>query len=527
MPSSNQDIRARIKAVPFSLPISVIAAAEAEAAAAAAAEGELKWKCPDLPDLSAIEAVAKALNKGIGVLSKVLSVLDPILRLVELFVTAFNSINSIILAFINLAQNELNKWAEDIAGSGIFFNMLVPPVLDPTLVSDVNWQGLSSGGFQGFLKRLQVSFYNTSDPNRPKFSADATVGGMILMIDAESFDTFFKNMNTINNLFDFVEFLPITTELPPPTNIRAHSEKDDDGKLGIKLMWDAAPIRPAVYRVRRSTTPGGEIKKVKEIPTKLGGKDGFIRALGYRKKEKKWPTQVIRYYEPVGLVASNPITGNSSFIDSNVTNGVQYYYTIESGFPPVYGPLSTEVAVEADGDDCIPKEVAETIEHENGRIELVGIGLGSLGQWSTIQARSLLPFFPILISQMNKLINTLKGMIKDASSSFGDFVQGIKDRIESYIDLVELILVIIERIASISFGDLAFLNVPPESGGIQNFMRRVRAAEPPEGGFTGPEGITAGMVFVYGTTQADVTLSKEREEANAKIAKVFELLGGS
>jgi hypothetical protein len=52
---------------------------------------------------------------------------------------------------------------------------------------------------------------------------------------------------------------------------------------------------------------------------------------------------------------------------------------------------------------------------------------------------------------------------------------------------------------------IAYLNVPPESGGMQVFLQRVRNAQG-SNDFSGSNGITVGIVLTYGGSVGKVAL---------------------
>lgn len=528
---SSIDIKAKVQAIPYSQPVATVTeeqlAAEAqaaaeEAAASAPADGDLEWKGFQSPDIGVLEGVQKIANGVVSKLETIVNLLNPVLQFLELFISAFNSFSAAIESLINTAQGIVDDFSSDLANAGVFFNVLVPPALNLELFQNKEYQKLASGGYEGFLTRLQVSLNNAADPNRPIFTSGASVGGLLIMIDAESYDDFFQNINTLNNLFSFMGLLPVMDAPPPPTNLRGESGYFSDGdetKFGIRLTWDAPAIKAPLFSIGRSTDSGGTKKEDAEyIPDKLWGKDGFIRALRIRKATGKWPTRTFYEYDRIGTTAANPVSGAGAFLDTDVEEGKDYYYVVFSGFPPIYGGPSTETRVTADKSGCIPEGMVGVVQHEGGNLEFMGVGLGSLGQWSSLQLKAVLPFVPTLVEQLNKLLGTIKGMVKTGSSAFGDFLEGIQAKINKYVDLIDIVGSIIEKITNLDFGTIAMLNVPPEEGGVSHFMERVRSAEPLGDGFTGPEGITMGIVIMYGAS-SNVPGGADNIEANAERVK--------
>jgi len=67
---------------------------------------------------------------------------------------------------------------------------------------------------------------------------------------------------------------------------------------------------------------------------------------------------------------------------------------------------------------------------------------------------------------------------------------------------------------------IAYLNVPAETGGVDNFVKRIVNAKRPPEGFTGPSGFTAGIVFVYGAISS-VDIPESEIKA---IKKAFDII---
>lgn len=509
------------------------------------------WTSWDSDYTSIPKGTIKTLNKGLKKLQKTSEVLGKIMKFLELFLTSFNSFSSLVSSMLDFVETEVNKWAKDIAGAGVYFNALFPPAFNKNMFFNNNWQKLSSGGFKGFLSRLQVSLNNTADPNRPVFSSNAKVGGVIILVDTETMDEFFKSWKQLSELFDFVNLLPFNLKPQPPTNIRGKSklEKTEDGKNKYKILlqMDAPDVRPAGlglymnYRISRSIVPGGVLKVEHPIPTKLGGKDGFFAGLRYRissffsdkysKPRGNWPPKLVYAYEdldPPVIIFSNLVNGSGSFIDDKIPvddNGdpvhKQYYYVVETGFSSegedwIGGPRSNEVMVPVEK-SCVDSGESAVIKHEKGRLEYIKAGWGGLGKWSSIQTKFLLPFMPKLIKMLEKAMKTIRGMVKNTTDSFSDFIEGIQEKFETYSFMVDLMMSMIKQILKMSLGpQMAFLYVDPKKGGIEEFMNRVRNAKQPERGFSDSKGFTAGIVFMFGGFSYDPSGNDNKEVINAE-----------
>jgi len=298
--STTVDVRARLRAIPFVTPPPppALAAAAEEAAAEAASEASAKkaaeelklkageWKEFDLNLDIFPTAPITLLDKSIGVLQKILNIITPILKLVQLFLSSFVSFSMLVKALISGVKTVINQWLQDLLGSGVYMNILVPPTFLKGS-GNFNYKRMATGGFEGFIGRLSVSMYNRADPNRPIFTPKASVGGFIILVDTESLDEFFTTMKALNNLFSFMDTFPLHMEAPPPVNVRTVygnfvSNEYPEGRNGVQLKWDAPPGFGGLlswYRISRSKSAGGILTTEHKIPEKLGGPDGFVRAV--------------------------------------------------------------------------------------------------------------------------------------------------------------------------------------------------------------------------------------------------------
>lgn len=542
MASSSRDISASVKIYPRSYPTEPIVpvapneigpgnvpdtppATTPTPEAEEAAKGK-EWIAFGLNFSSQLDGPAKILD-GLGTaldgLEAVANIISSVLQIMQFFVNSFFSLTNIIDSAIGAAQNAINSWLTDLSGAGVFMNIIYPPAFYKSNLRDVRLSKLSTGGFKGFLTRLGTSFYNTSDPQRPDFSEDAVIGGLIILVDSSSADQFFASMNTLNDLFDFQTALPIQTDPPPPSRIKAYTIREVEGdgapeaKYKIKVEWDGPSIKPMFYRVKRSNQPGGIKVTIKGPPKDVTLKE-FFKAVKKKIQTKEWDPITKYVYDDElkdNIVNANPVTGGGSYIDENVEVGKTYYYVVESGYTKFssdryWGKKSNQAIAKVQ--TCVPANSVGVVEHEGG-IELDGNpGIGvSPGSWSSIQIKHFLPGFVPLIDQINKLINTMRGTTVNSSKTYGKFVEGIIDRIENYKNIVEALTALVEKLTSLELtGNVAFLNVPPEEGGVSNFMERVKSAQPPEGiNFSGKSGITAGITIIYGSPNNPITSARE------------------
>ena len=523
------------------------------------ADNPEKWNVVKYVNIIPVEVI-KVLDKAISALSTVVNLLTKILKFLAFFISAFNSFSVILQTFILFAQKQIQKLSDDIAGAGVYMNILVPP--DFSLNAIKGQSSLAQGGFDGFIQRFRVSLNNTADKNAPHFSDTAQVGGLILLLDTETLYDFFKGLDFLASMFDFMDLIPMNTKPSPPINLRGSFgyflQPDNTMLPGVKLDWDAPNVRGFTsYRISRSRKSGGITKITHPIPTKLIGpkkheEEGIIQAALIRLASgaKEWPAVSVQAYDdktfnPVNIsgtnapkiplvtqgpvvVAANPVNGGGSYIDYSVDkeNNGQYYYVIESGYPiGLWGPRCPELMVPTIPKNCIGVNQAAVVEHPGG-IESIGIGSPSLGQWSSIQTKSILPFLPKILDFINKFVASLAGALKTNTKALNDFLTGIQKSFEkqkNYLDVLIGMIVAIENFFS-GLPVVGFLNINPQKGGTANFINRVINAQKPAKGFSGPSGYTMGIVFVYGEV---VNLEDMSDADKAQYKALIKAIGKS
>jgi hypothetical protein len=494
---------------------------------------------------------------------------------------------SILQTFITFSRKIINEILGNLGEAGLFVNIFVPPAFIQAFSNNLDWQSLSNGGFPGFLSRLKVALNNTSDINRPQFGEDGIVGGLIFLADAETLDDFFNSLKFIVSLFD-MDFPFITSPPPPRNiRATSGYIKQPDGKtkFGVRLEWDAPSlIGFEKYKLSRSRISGGVTKEQHLMPTKLVGRkgheeEGIITAIKIRlakrrpvranyatndeykkalKDYKQWPATLIQVYEDIRFgkltplflpladalnllsdseqkklgvqrepvyVKPNLVDYSGVYIDYDLVPDKEatYYYVIQSGSNS-FGPYSNEVSVTAIPKGCIPGNASGTVDQPGGNVERISVGFGALGMWSSITAKNLIPFIPIISDFINRFLDTLQGGLKTCNKAFVDFLLGIVEKFESYLAMLEAIsdmIIALENFFS-NIPKIAMLLVPTAKGGIDGFMSRVESAEKPESGFSGVSGITMGVVFLWGVSIFDP--KKIGEEWDEKIAEISSAL---
>jgi hypothetical protein len=485
----------------------------------------------------------EAMDKGLSKILTIIEALMSVIKLLQMFISAFGSLMGAINAFISLVQGQIKKIGNSLGQAGIFVNILVPPAF----IKSFSLTNLTTGGFDGFLQRLKVSLYNDADKNRPVFKDNGVVGGLILAADTETLDDFFKAMDFISGLFSFSDLFPFNISPPPPRNVRSYTGyfKQIDGKTlkyGIKLQWDAPPIQALwSYRITRSRIDGGKWSEKTVIPKKLLGpkgkeEQGLLTAMMMRLfgDKKEWPKEIVREYEDAlqdNIVPANGINGGGMYMDYSIDKSKEatYYYVIESGFPPLlWGPRSPQIIVQSIPTNCVNNNKYGVIVNKNNQVEFVSKGVGALGQWSSIKVDIILPFLPTVVTFVDNFLESLKGGLKSNTKAFVDFLKGIVEKFKVYVAMLEAVVTMITALENFfsSAPKIMALNVPPSSGGTDNFVKRVMEAKKPSN-TSGKGGMTVGVCMVYGASWNNPLSGFNSPAIDAQmktIGKAFELI---
>jgi len=139
-----------------------------------------------------------------------------------------------------------------------------------------------------------------------------------------------------------------------------------------------------------------------------------------------------------------------------------------------------------------------------------------------------LPWVGELVDFIDKFLEQMQGLATDASDSFVEFIKQLKDKITYFIGLVRLFAKMLTALKEILSGlpSIAFLFLPPKSGGNEEFMKRVKSAKiaPPGEPFSGPSGITVGIVLMYGFDSSIAEAYTAGGPAREALQKSFDTL---
>jgi hypothetical protein len=279
------------------------------------------------------------------------------------------------------------------------------------------------------------------------------------------------------------------------------------------------------------------MKSVSSLPRKLGGKDGLIAVIKkmFSTGKADLPQKLeYEYKDDAGLFTPVTVMANS-FLDDNLdaeinmadgtfkVNVKEYFYVIEtvSLFTPSSKSVPCRVVIKGCQDGSSTSSV---IDHGDGIYEKVGPGAAWQYPWMSIRPFEMVPAIDLFASTLKKALKMISGMIMSVSNSFSDYAKALIKKIESYIALIGIIKTLISSLMEIFQlpPGIYFIMITPEEGGLDNFMSRLRSASPPQGiKFSGPTGITAGAVMLYGAPSAN-----ELTALNTSFGLIGKILGG-
>jgi hypothetical protein len=530
--------------------------------------GSSSWKKVSTINLPFVKNTISFLNKSvITPLSTLVSLLEKILKIVQLFISTFNSFSQLLLAVINYAQSLVDQYATSALDFGFYAAAFAPPAFYKK-AKGVNDFSMSRGGFNGFITRLQSSLDNTKDNNRPVFGNFDIVGGWVILIDSETLDDVMVGLDQLSKMFDFMKLFGLNLTPPPPTNLRGTCGEFQQGSatapsFGVKIEWDNNYIASA-YNIYRSQVQGGIETTYSYTPTNLmdnkdTGEVGLITVMwdnienaiasisgssDHINVDALLPEKTEGLYNDPQFNNGHPVTvintGGPSlnYIDQFFTaksgsNGIdqittvdlngntvpltQVFYVIKSTvLPPAIleGPKSIELDVTIKTCNDV-LSTANTIPQSNGRFEFLSAGIGQLNSWTSIHGSAMLPWFKEIIKVFDKMFDSLRGMVTNASKAFSQFLNDLAKRIEFYVSIINTMVFVVNAFEKFLLGpSISFLVLPPATGGMDTFVQRIQNARQPAGQkFSGPEGVSIGVVITYGVGAGSKAIATEMGKA--------------
>lgn len=475
--------------------------------------GELVWKEWSLGiDLSAYESIAEDSQKVLESLDAISQVLVIVLKILRIFSNSLKSLTGGLKVIIKMAVKTITQTIESLSSIGGYATAIIPDFDERSSI----FQFPINGGFQEFKSRVSASCLSTTDPNAPKFGPKDLVGGWVIAMgsgvnDPELLADMVKNFEILAKFFGFKNPMP-----SPPRNFKAtpglYNEPGSattDKKLGVKLTWEHPGTPVSGFQLSRSKNYKGSITK--EI---IEGKS--VNVMKYANEDFNEESPVEFKVIPGKL--------KYSYIDFEVEDNQPYYYIVHSTagfeffreggfFERVSSPIATQ-PVGVIPRNCIPISELQkylTLDEDGNPVDPSNLE----SEWVVVTVRSLLGNqMDQLLNLLDKTANKLLGIVATPSDAINDYIQFYEQRIRGYMNTVNKISNIIQRISSYKLqGSVLLLDVPIEAGGIEGFVNRFNSAEiDPQFVNTGQgrqtagvssnvgdlEGIFAGVVIIWG-----------------------------
>jgi hypothetical protein len=468
-------------------------------------------------DLGGLKELSDAIKSFLEVVDKITKVVTTLVKLMRIFSSDFKSLSRLLKVLLKIVVKKIQDLIDGFTSTGVYMSLVFPnfDTRRPKFVLPIN------GGYKEFVANVNARCLNSKDEDAPHFGKGDVVGGLIIgMIGGTNDPGFLQDL--INNFMLLGRLFRFQPPTPSPAkNLTAVAgfyknpdPKDKTLKLGVKVSWEHPGTPLSGFLVKRSSKRDGTVVTRKNE----AGKDEVIRIYKDEKFEKKFPL--------INVVVGRP---KYHIVDFDVTPGDLYFYKVftttgydfldsHPTFQRIESPLATK-SVFAIPKNKIPLSelAAETVYDINGnRVHSEEFE----GDWQSFTLRTLLgPEIDALLSQMDRLTDKLSGMISTSSDAVSDYIKFFEKKIKFYMDIVNKIANIIERLSQLRLsGTFLLLSVDPEKGGMVNFVRKFNSAVLTEevgalqvGNKGKPmkvtelmdKGLMAGVILLYGFPQLD------------------------
>jgi len=225
--------------------------------------GILEWSVATLQLPKEIKETAEGLSDILGVFVTVLELLNVVLETVKVFIIDLTDPAKLLIKALITILEQLKKQLE---ASGIYFLPLLPteskisPTLTPEAFTGIDVTGLQfavgdrfnsiKGGSKAFINKICASLDDPADTNRPKFSADAKAGCLVLAMDSGNIFPLIQKIYKMARIFQ----LEFKVNFNPPSSITGIAGKDK-----CRVTFTAAEgALPNAYVIFRSEVQGGE-----------------------------------------------------------------------------------------------------------------------------------------------------------------------------------------------------------------------------------------------------------------------------
>lgn len=468
-------------------------------------------------DLGGIEELTKAVESFLKVVDNITKVVTALVKLMRIFTSDFKSLSRLLKVLLKIVVKKIQELLDGFTSTGIYMSIIFPDfdTRKPKFVLPVN------GGYKEFLAGVNTRCLNSKDEDAPHFGKGDVVGGLVIgMIGGTNDPAFLQDL--INNFIVLGRLFRFQPPTPSPAkNVTAVAGfyKDPDRsvktlKLGVKVSWEHPGTPLSGFIVKRSKNRDGTKVTVKNE----AGKEEVIRVYKDEEFEKTFPL--------INVVVGRP---KYHIIDYDVEDGEMYFYKIftttgynflddHPTFQRLESPLASKSVFAIPRKKIPLSELArETVFDTNGnRVPSWQFD----GEWQSFTLRTLLgPEIDTLFSKMDRLTDKLSGMISTSSDAMSEYIKFFEKKIKFYMDIILSIVDIIERLSQYRLsGTFLLLWVEPDTGGMENFVRKFNSAVLTEEvgaaqvGSSGKpmkvsglmdKGLMAGVILLYGFPKLD------------------------
>jgi len=474
-------------------------------------------------DLGGIEELSDFVVKFLEVVDKTNKIVMALLKLMRIFSSDFKSISRLLKVLLKIVLKRVKELIDGFTSTGVYVTTIFPNIdsRSPKFAIPIN------GGYKEFVATVNARCNDRRSESSPRFGKGDAVGGMVLaMIGAQSDPQFLadliQNLYVLGNLFRFRPPTPSpaknVTAVPGfykvPKKDRTASSNEPELKMGVKISWEHPGTPLSGFIVRRSLYEEGTKEMIK-------GPDGKMYP-GYK------------YVDPVfdkNMQEEKVVIGkpNYEYIDFDVEPDKLYFYKVYTTvgynffkkypfFEKVESPLASKTV------HAVPRKkipLSELVEASMFDQNAVRVKRSELkGPWQSFTLRRLLgPEIDALLGRLDELIDKFTGLVSTAGDSMTEYLKFAEKKIKFYLDLMNEIADLIVRLLQLRLsGTFLLLNIDPEQGGMQNFLRKFNGAvlteeiasfqvgangKPMTLGSLMDRGIMAGVVLVYGYPQLD------------------------
>lgn len=430
-------------------------------------------------------------NNFLKRVDNVIKALTAVLKILRLLSSDFLNVARALKFALKQIVQTLQDLVDTFISTGVYACVIRPDDSE----KDDSYIIPTWGSFEEFKSKIAAACLDRENPASPaRLTQGNIVGGFIIgglggTNDPDILDTMIANLSLLSDLFGITGSYP-----SPPKNVRAtpgYYRKIGDGtsdrKLGIRIKWSRPDSKGVFgYRVFRSRIKEG-------LPFNQEDYDeALLRHPIARKEEHVRDIQKARIYRDEGFEPEFVLGGIArdtfQFTDFDVEEGVTYYYSVMSVIKGdglidsdpwnrrVDSPLMSK-SVEARASFCIPVS-----EIENGILSLEGDFISEKDYRFKWQSRTLRSYFGPLLDDMidyvDQFTDILSGLVQTSSDAIQEYIDFLSRKIRSYIQIIQIITNIITILVSFRLrGSLLLLNLGAESGGIENFVDRIRKSQ--------------------------------------------------